>query len=141
MNISIRTSSIKDEGLFQVSKWLSYQLLIDFDEMENLIKELGNYSICITGQICKDGEELVSKEKFLSVYKAYIEAVKSGKLMDESLYRPFFSSIFTTTLDDLYKIPVTDDQYIIRVSKPVLQLQAHRMHYSKLDKKFRPMIS
>lgn len=140
MNPHIRISSSKDEGLFQVSKWLSIQALIDIDEMRDLMDELGTFDICITGQIYQEGKELIPKEKFLECYAAYIEGIKSGKLLDESLYRSYFSSVFTTSLNDLYCIKISDDQFLLRVSRPVLQLQAHRMHYSKLDGKFRPMI-
>lgn len=108
--------------------------------MENLLFELGDFYICIIGQIYKEGEEIISKDQFLSNYKMYIEGLKKGKLIDESIYRSLFSSIFTTSLDDLYKIKVDEEQFILRVSKPVIQLQAHRMHHSKFDDTFRPMI-
>lgn len=113
--------------------------------MKNLLKELdsdelGNFYICIVGQICKTGEEIISKELFLSHYQAYIEGLQNGKLIDEAIYRSSFSSVFTTTLDDVYKVKVSDDQFILRVSKPVLQLQMHRMHFSAFDDSFRPMI-
>jgi len=138
--ISIRTSDLKSEGLYQVSKWLSFQLLIDVDEMRDLLNALGDFYICIVGQIYRQGEEILSKEKFLMVYEHYLEGIKKGKLAPEHLYRSSFSSIFTKSLDHVYSVKISDDQYLLRISKPVLQLQAHRMHYSKLDSKFRPMI-
>lgn len=140
MSNSIRISTSKDEGLYQVSKWLSFQILIDLNEMKDLLQTLGTFDICITGQIYKTGEEFISKEKFLECYSAYIEGIKTGKLIHESLYRSYFSSVFTKSLDDLYKLKISEDQFLLRVSRPVLQLQANRMHYSKLDGKFRPMI-
>ncbi len=136
----IRTSTLKDEGLYQVSKWLSFQVLIDPDEMINLLDELQGIYICITGQIYTPGNEILSSDQFLSVYAAYIEGIKQGKLLEESFYRSFFSSVFTKSLDHVYKVKISEDQFLLRVSKPVLQLQAHRMHYSDLDGKFRPMI-
>lgn len=139
-NNPIRTSTLKEEGYFQVSKWLSIQLLVDEHEMQNLLEELGDFYIAQVGQIYSLDEEIMPKEKFLKCYGAYIEGIKAGKLIDESLYRTCFSSVFTKSLDHLYRAEVAKDQYLLRISKPVLQLQTHRMHYSKLDGKFRPMI-
>lgn len=139
-NPLIRTSSLQEEGYFQVSKWLSLQLLLDVHEMQNLLEELGEFYICPIGQIYSLGEETISKENFLKCYAAYIEGIKAGKLIDESLYRTCFSSVFTKSLDHLYRAEIAKDHHLLRISKPVLQLQTHRMHYSKLDGKFRPMI-
>jgi len=135
-----RTSTLKDEGYFQVSKWLSHQILLDVNEMQNLLEELGDFHICSAGQLYSGNEGIISKEQFLICYQAYLDGIKQGKLIDESIYRTCFSSVLTTSLDHLYKVEVSQDQYLLRISKPVLQLQTHRMHYSKLDGKFRPMI-
>jgi len=135
-----RTSTLKDEGYYQVSKWLSCQLLVTTEEFQKLFADLREYSICLAGQIYSEQEEVISPLKFLECYDAYIEGIKCGKLIDEVIYRPYFSSVFTTSLDYLYKVEIPGGKYLLRAEKPVVQLQAHRMHYSKLDGKFRPMI-
>ena len=40
----------------------------------------------------------------------------------------------------VYTVPVDGDRQIIKVKKPVIQMQAHRIGYSSLDGKFRPMV-
>lgn len=108
--------------------------------MEHLLNDLGDFYICLVGQILNSGQEIVSKEKFLEVYGSYIRGIQSGKLVEESSYRPYFSSVFTKSLDHVYQVKLDQDQYLLRINKPVLQLQAHRMHYSEQEGKFRPMI-
>jgi hypothetical protein len=135
---SFRTSTLKEEGIFQVSKWLSCQILLSLEEMQNLIDDLPDFFICVAGQIST--LEDISRENFLATYSNYVDGIKDGKLIDEAIYRPSFSSVFTTSLDCLYKIEFPGDKHMLRVCKPVVQLQAHRMHYSKLESKFRPMI-
>jgi len=141
MNTSnLRISSAKQEGSYQASKWLSVQVLLDASEMNLLLQVLGDFFIYQAGSICKVTEGLISKESFLEIYADYVRTLKDGKLPDDSLFRSMFSSIFTRTTDLLYTIPFEHDRHLIRVTKPVVQLQAHRMHYSAEDGLFRPMI-
>ncbi|HRD55463.1 MAG TPA: hypothetical protein PLC42_03610 [Parachlamydiaceae bacterium] len=109
--------------------------------MQQLIETLEPFDICLSGQIYHhESEAIISKDKFLECYLAYLEGIKSGKLLEEALYRPFFSSVFTKDLSALYQVKISDEAFLLKAAKPVLQLQAHRMHYSKQEQKFRPMI-
>ncbi|HEV8052117.1 MAG TPA: hypothetical protein VGP47_06465 [Parachlamydiaceae bacterium] len=124
----------------QASKWLDLQLLIDIDEMRDLFTALGDFEIFQVGMVCGINEGIISKQKFLEVYEAYIECLKKGEIPEEKIYRPYFSSIFTTSHDHLFHILIGNDRHIIRVEKPVLQMQANRISYSQADGKIRPMV-
>ncbi|MBA3603001.1 MAG: hypothetical protein H0W50_05035 [Parachlamydiaceae bacterium] len=124
----------------QASKWLDLQLLIDVNEMRTLFSALGDFEIFQVGMVCGIDEGIISKEKFLEAYGAYIECLKKSEMPDEKIYRPYFSSIFTTSRDHLFHIVIGSDRHIIRVEKPVLQLQANRISYSPADGKIRPMV-
>ncbi len=124
----------------QASKWLDLQLLIDVDEMRALFSALGDFEIFQVGMVCGIDEGIISKEKFLEAYGVYIECLKKGEIPEEKIYRPYFSSIFTTSRDHLFHIVIGNDRHIIRVEKPVLQLQANRISYSQADGKIRPMV-
>lgn len=109
--------------------------------MKRLLEELEPFYICASGQIYhSESESIISKDTFLEYYALYLEGLKSGNLIDESIYRPYFSSIFTKSLDSVYQVKISDEAFLLKAAKPVLQLQAHRMHYSRFDQKFRPMI-
>jgi hypothetical protein len=136
----IRFSTIKDDPPLQASKWLTSQILIDDDQMADLFTELGEFSIYRAGSVTNIGEGSLSKQQFLSQYQKYIEVLRSGNIPKSEIYRPYFSSIFTVDKSALYAIKIDNDKQLIRISKPVIQLQAHHMDYSLEDGKFRPMI-
>lgn len=135
----LRTGSPQDPPL-QASKWLQIQVLADATEMAHLFESLGDFQIFMTGTVCAAHEGEISKSDFLKLYAGYINALKQGHLPDEGLYRQAFSSIFTTDPSHLFQVLVAGDRRIIRLSNPVLQLQMHKMAYSQVDKKFRPMV-
>lgn len=124
----------------QASKWLKCQMLLDIDEMHNLLETLGEFSIFLTGCVCRCGEECLSKNQFLEKYRTYVESLLGGKVPDLTEYRPYFSSIFTLENEAIFSISVSENKHIIRVSRPVIQLQAHNVHYSAVDGKFHPMV-
>ena len=68
-----------------------------------------------------------------------ISGFKEG-FLDEVLYRQTFSSVFTVSSDSVYALPVGTDRRLIRVSRPVIQLQSHALDYSPHDEKFRAMV-
>lgn len=124
----------------QASKWLEQQLLVDTNEMESLFSALGDFAIFKVGSVCKNDEGELTKNEFLQCYSDYIECLKRGEIPEEQQFRSVFSSIFTVANDHLFQILVAGDRRIIRVEKPVLQLQVNQISYSTADGKFRAMV-
>lgn len=124
----------------QASKWLDQQLLIDCDEMRALLAALGDFEIFQVGMVCERDAGMLSKEQFLSGYEGYVDCLKQGIIPDEKIFRPFFSSVFTNSREHLFRILLENNRHIIRVEKPVLQLQVNRIAYSHADGKFRGMV-
>ena len=138
--MNLRKSTLQAEGQYQASKWISLQALLEVDEMAQLLTDLGEYYMAMVGQVCGISEGILSKEEFVAIYSTYIDQLKHGHLPDETVFRPAFSSVLTRDLDSLYAIELNESQHLIRVSRPCVQMQFHRMHYSEQDGKFRPMI-
>jgi hypothetical protein len=124
----------------QASKWLYCPLLIDLEEMKNLFKTLGPFYLVLASGVTKEGEGFITHEQFLDCYAVYIEALKAGSLPDDSRIRPYFTSVLTCSLDPLYRVPLADRQQLIKIDKPVIQLQGHKFNYSTADGKFRSMV-
>jgi hypothetical protein len=137
---SLRMADKASEPILEVSKWLKLQVLADPQEMRSLFRSLGHFEIYLTSGLTKKGHGLIAQEDFLLCYEDYANALKAGKIPDESRYRPYFSSVFVTSTDSLYALPMDETRQLIRASRPVVQLQPHSMDYSPLDGKFRPMI-
>lgn len=124
----------------QASKWLSLPVLIDPSELLGLFKALGSFLIYETSQVIPKDKGAISQEAFFEVYKYYIDSLKKGQIPEESVYRSFFSSSFTVTSEALYAIPLPNDRQLVRIYKPVVQLQPHSMDYSPYDDKFRSIV-
>lgn len=134
----LKSYSIQKPPL-QVSKWLDLPVLLDADEMASLFQQLQPFYIFLTSAVVKKGEGFISSEHFLKKYSEYIEEIKNGKIINEDLFRTIFSAIFTTSTECLYSLTLADDKELLRIEKPVVQLQPHRIHFSKEDFKFRSM--
>lgn len=138
--LSLRRSEINAEPPMQVSKWLQVQVLLDAEEMGDLLDELGDFGIYLAGTLTRVGEGMISKADFLQAYSVYSEALKKGQIPEESFYRPLFSSVFSASPELLYVVPIAEEKQLIRLVRPVIQLQSHSIGYSVHDGKFRPMV-
>ncbi|MGC2596083.1 MAG: hypothetical protein WA347_07375 [Rhabdochlamydiaceae bacterium] len=136
----IQISSPKAEGIMQVSKWLKVQVLLDSDEMEALIKELGDLFFVIVSDKVKLDEAVIAPRAFLEKYADYVDLLKQGQLPPIEEFRRIFSCGVSADLEIFYAMEVSGDRFLIRPKKPVLQLQAHHFFYSTLDRKFHPMV-
>lgn len=135
---AIKTGSAATEPL-QASKWLTAQVLLDTNEMTALLSSLQPYMMYCTSCVCSREEAIISQEKFLAAYDQYISELQRGHLLPESEYRHLFAAAMTRSGDALFAVPVDDERFFIRVAKPVVQLQSHRVGYSPADGKFRSM--
>lgn len=108
--------------------------------MKELMAALGDFFILPISGLIPIGNEFISKEAFLEVYSCYVAALKHGELPNDSQVRPFFTSIWTVTLEAVYAVPVKPGHNLIKVCQPVIQLQGHRFDYSTVDGKFRSMV-
>lgn len=124
----------------QASKWLECQVLLDSDEMEALFLALGQFDIYASGGVVQEGAGWIDKSYFLHQYKDYVDSLKQGILPTQESYRQLFSSVLTRSSDLLCAVPVGNGRQLIRVQRPVIQLQPHQMGFSSLDGKFRPMV-
>lgn len=137
---NLKISSVKDEGPYEASKWLKVPVLLEVSEMEKLFSALGLVTIFLPGIVCKDGEGILSKEEFLEAYRKYVYSLKNNEIPDEKYYRKFFSCGLTVATDHIYAIVVNDTDYVIRINKPIVQLQFLKIDYSPDDQTFRSMV-
>jgi hypothetical protein len=136
---SLRIISVAPKVPMEASKWLDCQVLVDADEMRTLFAALEPFYIYQSSSVMPLGEGGVSHAEFLKCYSDYVSPLQNGQLPEESAYRSLFSSVFTVIPEALYAVAVGNEQQVIRISQPVVQLQAHRMDYSPADGKFHSM--
>lgn len=135
-----RISSPKTEGILQVSKWIKIQVLLDDSEMQQLIQTLGTVFFVIVSEPVKVEEAVIPSSVFLERYADYIHLLKQGQVPEADEFRRFFSCAMSSTLETFYAMAAGNNKFLIRPTKPVLQLQTHHFFYSDLDGKFHPMV-
>ena len=135
----LRISSINKEQPYECGKFITLQVLLDIQEIEALIDLLGSPYIFLVGGALPPDKSFLTKEQFLEGYREYIEPLKEGALPDEK-YRNLFGSVWTKATDHLFAVPVGENRQLVRVYRPIIQLQSHSMSYSHHDGKFHPMV-
>lgn len=124
----------------RASKWLTCPVLLDIPEMQKLLDDLGVFWMFPLGGLIPIDQEQITKKEFIEVYSSYVSALKEGNRPNEDLFRRCFTSAWTVAVDHLYAVRVADGKEIIKIDKPIVQLQHHTCEYSTDDKKFRSMV-
>jgi hypothetical protein len=135
--MTLRTSTLSIEGVYQGSKYLKYHVLCDMEELKTLFEALDPFWIFpLTGAGSGTG---IEKESFLKEYGSWIEKLKRGHLPEGADLKKLLACAFTTELEALWKQEVPGERFIIKIAKPVVLVQAHFFTYSSIDGVFRPM--
>jgi hypothetical protein len=124
----------------QASKWQKCPMLLEVKEMEDLLRTLAPLWIIQTNGLIAAGQEIISQEDFLLTYSQYIHALKTGKVILDAHIRALFSSVWIRSLESVYAVSVRDNQRMVRLVHPAIQLQIHRFDYFAADNSFRSMI-
>ena len=125
--MTIRTSTLAQEGAYQGSKYLKYQVLCDAEELVQLFDS--SFSIHPLG--LGDG----GPTSFLPEYASVIEELKQGRLPVVRLP----TCAFAEDPEALWKQEVPGGRYLMKIGKPVVLVQPHFFTYSPIDGVFRPM--
>ncbi len=135
MNLRISSSTV--EGVYQGSKYLKYQVLCDPIELSQLFEILETFWIYpLTGIV--DGTP-IDPQGFIQEYAAWIEGLKQGLIPSDAALRKLLACALTAELEALWRQEVPNHRFLIKMSKPVIQIQAHFFTYSSIDGVFRPM--
>lgn len=137
-SMMLREGTPATEGLYQASKWLKVQVLCDAEELAQLFDALRPfYLFPLTGFVTTNAA--LSEQTFLQEYGSWIEGLKKGKVPTEAQLKRILACALTAHSDALWLQAVPGGRYLVKVSQPVLQLQAHFFTYSSVDGVFRPM--
>lgn len=138
--LRLRSSTMDQEGPFHASKWLKHQFLIDEEEMVSFLDAIGDVLFFHASGPVSASKASLSKQDFLQVYRSYILAIKNGEAVDEKELRRFFCNYLTNDASCLYQVELPQDRVLIKVAKPVVQMQFHHFFASNVDGKFHSMV-
>ncbi|MBS4167562.1 hypothetical protein [Parachlamydia sp. AcF125] len=140
MTHALRLVKVEEAVPLQASKWLNLSMLVGCEPMQSLLENLGAFHIYSMGRVVEGGSGEISQVDFLQSYQNYLQTLMNGKIPDYQATASSFSVVFTADLEALYCIAVGEKQQLVRIGKPVIQLQAHTLDYSPRDGKFRSMV-
>lgn len=135
--MTLAISTPQQEGNFQGSKWLKFQVLCDAEELRDLFGRLAPFSIYpLTGVV--SGSPL-DPEFFIGEYGSWIEDLKQGIAPTEAQLRRLLACALIEDRSALWLQEIPGRGYLVKIRKPVIQVQAHYFSYSSVDGIFRPM--
>lgn len=123
----------------QASKWLKSAALLSPEEMAKLIEALHPAKLFVTGSVVKTGEGELPPSRFLEVYCDYINALRSAVKPKATELQPYFSCSISCENNSFQELHPTEGKQLLRVIRPVIQMQHHTMDYSPSDQKFHSM--
>ncbi|MBS0615637.1 MAG: hypothetical protein JSR58_03685 [Verrucomicrobia bacterium] len=132
--LPLRVSSVAEP--YNVSKWLKHQVLLDPSEMEDLFEM--SFSLYNVSEVTSEPE--LSKKNFLALYREYIAALQNGSLQFPKDMRRYFSAALSCTPEALYLQKVREGSFLVKPSKPLVQLQAHYFLPSHVDGRIYPLV-
>ncbi len=135
--MTLRVSTPEAEGVYQGSKYLKYQVLCDAAELKNLFARLESFSIYPLTALGPGAP--MDRDHFIEVYGTWIEMLKAGRVPTDTELKSLLACVFTAESDSLWKQEIPGGRYIVKMGRPVVQVQAHFFSYSTLDAVFRPM--
>lgn len=124
----------------QASKWLKNPMLLSPEEMADLMQQFSPAKLYITGRVLPPGQGEVHISQFLEVYCDYINQLRSGLKPNAQLLQPYFSCSITCDLDSIEVLNPAPEKQLLRLKRPVIQMQHHHVDYSTSDRKFHSMI-
>lgn len=135
----LRTSTVEIEGEYKCAKWLHHAVLFSESELEDFLSCLGPCFFLPLAEPVSQGSWCVRKEVVIDRYREYLEMVRNQSDLPSSTVRRFFSLGLTSSLEDVYALPLSGDRIFIKPCRPIVQVQLYRCYFSA-EKKFHPMI-
>ena len=141
MSVSpLRISHPQKEGILYASHHRIYRVLLDVNELIALLGYLSPFVIYNVSQIVTLSQSEFSQKNFIDAYRYYLNCLKQGQVEILKEHAPLFSSIFTTTHQALFGMPVGEKGLIIRPILPVLQLASYQFYYDGIYRRFHSMV-
>lgn len=125
---------------YRVAQWLQIPILLDDEEMRSFIACFPLLQLYQVGVVYPKDRIGFSKEDFIRAYDIYISALKKGETPDPNLYKDLFAGAFSSSPDDFISLDLPENRRLLRVHRPVIQLQEHRIDFSSHDQEFRSKV-
>lgn len=133
-------STIEKEKPYEAAKWLKIPVLADVAELSVLFDQLGPVQLARLGSPLLRQEVLLSKASFLSYVTQWIDLLKRSESPSSGMLRATLPCAMSQGLDCFWLQEITDGRVLVKIRRPVIQLQVFSFFYSSEEKTFHPMV-
>lgn len=124
----------------EASKFLKAPMLLSENELRLLFENLKPFWLFKAGGVIKNKDWLIPEESFIENYKETIQNQVENKGHPKELNRGLFAAFLTNDPDSIYRIPINHETDLLKIKKPIIQVQMHTLSYSFEDGQFRSMV-
>jgi hypothetical protein len=134
--LNLEVSSLEQEGIFQASKWLKYFVLCSGSELCKLMQKFDPLWIYPLAGF--SGGRLVAPSLYVDELERWPKEIIQSKGPDSARLRTFFPAALVDDPSALWLQEVSQG-HLVKIRKPVLQMQIHHFIYSHLTHAIYPM--
>lgn len=128
------------EEEYQAAKWLKVPVLAEAEEFARLFERLKSFSLHLLGRPAKESCLQISPEAFLASIRSWNAKLQSGLAPTMDDCRSVLASALSADPDCLRMQALADGRSIVKIRRPVIQVQAHFFSFSSEEKSFHSMV-
>lgn len=132
------------EGTYEAAKWLKVPVLADAEEIASLLARLERISRTIElyrlGAPALQEELQIAPNAFLAAVARWNEGLQRGEAPSQKDLRTTLACAMTLDRNDLWLQKFPDSRCLVKISRPVVQIQAHYFTFSPDEKAFHSMV-
>lgn len=133
-------STLEKEGPYQAAKWLKVPVLADAEEIASLFKRLGLAEIYLLGTPAEKNSLHITQETFLASIQRWTDMLQSGSAPTMADCKATLASALTSDPECLWMQELSDGRVLMKIRRPVIQIQAHFFAFSPEEKSFHSMV-
>src|SRR5690606_29212441 len=119
---------------YQAAKWLKVPVLASAEEFAGLFKRLGGFSLYRLGTPGKEDGLQITQDAFLDAVRRWIERLQAGQAVAMSDCRAVLACALSADPECLRLKSLSDGRSLVKIRRPVIQLQAHFFSFSQDEK-------
>lgn len=133
-------STPEKEGDYQAAKWLKVPVLADAEEFAALFQRLGSFGLYLLGTPAAESSLQITPEAFLFAVRGWIGKLQAGFAPSMSDCRTVLAAALTSDPECLWMQELSQGRTLMKIRRPVIQVQAHFFSYSPDEKSFHSMV-
>jgi hypothetical protein len=120
--------------MYEAAKWLKVSLLADDQEFASLFSLLGDFFLFPLGRLISPGEKFLSRDLFLEETRRWKEKLIDQQVPLRSDLQKVVASALSVDEESVYLQEISEEKSLVKIRRPVIQIQAHFFTYSKEEK-------